>query len=482
MTPPESDAGAGRGWAVAGAALVLYLLLAQSTLWGDGAWILLRIRAGDALGLRTHFLYAPLVALLARAGAPLGLSLHDAAVATSAFGAAAGVLFAQRAAALVTRDRRQALAVALLVAVTPGVLFFATVVELHGLFLGLASLALWRTARVLREPTRRGAALLGAATALATLAHASGHLLPLACLLLLAALAPEHGPRRGAGLGGRRLGLLAAWTLSVHALATVGVSALLRGLGLGRVTPLQLPRRLASAAAQFDRGLDWVLPALEAEYLLPLFPLSLVALAGVLRPATRRLGLAYLALLAPYLALGYAVGGEQGAYLLPLAWPAALLAVRLLGPRALATAALVACALGVGGVLAHDEPQRGRAFARGVQELAGDRRAVLLVASTDDLEACFVHLPGVETVYLPHVARYLARAGGDALDELDARLEAELDRGAFVAVTADFHALLAEPEYLRLAPAAPLVADHLERTFRLEPVEAEGFAGLHLTR
>jgi hypothetical protein len=111
------------------------------------------------------------------------------------------------------------------------------------------------------------------------------------------------------------------------------VPAVLRALGhdvqLGQ--PL---RFLAHYAAAFGADPTAALRPIVTEWLWPFLPISAAVLAGLCRPAARPLAIAVMLAAVPYLAVAaLLVGdhGERGAYLLPLAWPAGLVAARTLG-------------------------------------------------------------------------------------------------------------------------------------------------------
>src|SRR5690606_31829227 len=104
-------------------------------------------------------------------------------------------------------DARAANAATLLVALTPAIGFFATVVEHHGIFLPFAALAFWITAVLGRRPSWPGAGLLGVTTRVAYLLPGTGNLLP--GLLLPAFLAWRAGAEARGWIAGRDLAIAA---------------------------------------------------------------------------------------------------------------------------------------------------------------------------------------------------------------------------------------------------------------------------------
>jgi hypothetical protein len=169
------------GTLLALAALALYACLAQEVTYGDGDQ-LLNYMLGGNLTYWTHFFYLPLLAGAHAVLGEFGFTLHDSGVAFSAAGTALGVFGAHAGASRLGLSRGAALLVGILVATAPAVLFFATVVEVHGPFFAFAGLSFVCTARFVASPGVARGAELGAVTGLAVGAHATGNLLP--CLLL----------------------------------------------------------------------------------------------------------------------------------------------------------------------------------------------------------------------------------------------------------------------------------------------------------
>ena len=134
------------------------------------------------------------VALLA----PFGVSPFVAGGVLSAVATAIGAGLTHAASRVLGLNRADALLVAALTACTPAVMFYASVVELHGVFYAFAALGALRASHLIATPTVANAVLLGLATALAYCFHSTGHLLP----LLFAAM---FWGARGGGVGWPRL-------------------------------------------------------------------------------------------------------------------------------------------------------------------------------------------------------------------------------------------------------------------------------------
>lgn len=262
----------------------------------------------------------------------LGASEYEAASWLSAFGVALGIALAhlglRRAVGGV-----QSVAASLAFVLTPGVLFFGTVVEMHAVFLPLSMLAFWLAVEVRWSASRWVAltlgVLAGAVGHAGFMVHGTGLLLPglLVPSVVLGLLWNETGGKLRS------------------ALFTVGLSVV--HLGAWGVLPRRYPVTYGRTADQ-DGGLELLmqgtgqsfgfldLPSMVwHEFLWPFLPFLVFAVwprttPGLAR-AGLRVGLAVGAL--PYLVLcGLLLTGEPefGAYTLPFAWPLALAAGTLL--------------------------------------------------------------------------------------------------------------------------------------------------------
>src|SRR5690606_15919454 len=126
-------------------ALAAYVLAAQPVFYKtDGPFLVLNLAEGHCEH-PYNVLYMPLLCGLHALLAPLGATPYASAVALSVLGGALGVGLAHVGLLRSGLDARAANAATLLVALTPAIVFFATVVEHHGIFLPFAALAFWIT-------------------------------------------------------------------------------------------------------------------------------------------------------------------------------------------------------------------------------------------------------------------------------------------------------------------------------------------------
>lgn len=464
--PPVRD-----GLAIAGAGLILYLLLGQSTFYeADGQGIVKQLAAGGRAHY-LHFLFMPMLGAVKWLLAPLDLGAYRVACVASALGTATGVLFLHRAAAWFGRDRRTALWIGLFVATAPAVVFFATIVEFHGVFFAFAGLAWLALAGLVARPGVGRAMLLGAATCLAACVHGTGQLLT---VLLFGWFLGESWTRR------RRAG---------RALALVVLAA---GTHLALFVALQraLDLPAGNQIAYWGRYLAAPPPALElvekiwSEWLLPFCPLSVLSLAA-LSSKSEVFRLAAFALALPvYLTTCYLLipgGTERGAYQLPLAFAAALLAAaRLPPPRWRVAALLAGMALAVVQVVGHDTGDRGRPYVEALRAATSGEDAVLLMGSLAEVNPVARLAPEVQ--YEPFYDWVLGigttdpAQRGSWLAMFDAYLQARWAEGKSVFLCADARRLL-ENERI---PAATELRAHLGRSYRLDRIEHGPFLAFRI--
>ena len=299
---------------------VAYASLAGDALYGEDGFFILASLEARSCTRNLHEAFLPQLIAFGDLLSWLSLPPHRVATLFSAFGAAIGVTLSHRALCLLEpEDPAVARRATALVVTAPAIVFFATVVEYHGFFFAYSQLALLCAAHLVRGPSMKWAVGLGAAIAAATLVHSSGMFLPTVLLpLVMLEARSVAAPRR---------------------LALCGVAAVVSGVGAfgGRAAlqaifaprPLAMPGLDAALA-----GLPYVPHAVLTEWLLPFAPVAVGALVALRRPPTRGLALA---LWAAVLVYALAASGalhdvlwERGAYMLPLAVPAALLGVRSL--------------------------------------------------------------------------------------------------------------------------------------------------------
>ena len=222
---------------------------------------------------------------------------------------------------------------AIMLAVSPGALLFATVVELHAPLMAMAGIAFWWTTVQVQRPSWAGMLMLGVLTHGCFVMHSSGLLLP-------GWLLPFFLARRLPVV--RRDWLLVALAGAVHALLW---------FALPRLFPSYygVHADLAAAFAKETsinrpQSIDYAPEIFVQEWLLPLMPVSVLCFAAALRRELRAELLAFVLGLVPFLYLcvrQLVHEPENGAYLLPMTMPAVLLAVQALRPRVTVTAAIV---------------------------------------------------------------------------------------------------------------------------------------------
>ncbi|MEZ5990336.1 MAG: hypothetical protein R3F30_14690 [Planctomycetota bacterium] len=429
--PDRVGTGAAVDAAVAAGFLVLAVLLGQHGFYHvDGQGLVLGLARAEVHHDR-HPLFLPIARVLAAPLLALGVSPFRCLTLVSALGTACGLFALGRAAARLAVPARERAVLLLAIAACPSVLFFATVVEFHGLFLAFAALA-WRAAvgleRWLAQPDgsaveagrRRGrvlgaGAVLGVATAVAAMVHGFGQ-------LLIVVLPCWVVARRGRDWRGALAPLAVA--CATHVALGLAVSVASGGAGgrqLGYFAPF-----LADLAPVRELA-----AGLVDEWLLAFLPLSLTCFLVAGRARERLvLGLA----VAGYLVLTWILTpglSERGAYLHPLVFPAAVLA--LASPRRLLLVLVAAgLALGVLRVRSHDAPVAGVGSMQAVVAVAEERPSFLLLASSAEEDPLLMVRPALP--YL-RVAEFLATmpAGGraEAVHALLARLssdQAGLDR------------------------------------------------------
>ncbi|MEM7205990.1 MAG: hypothetical protein AAF628_37390 [Planctomycetota bacterium] len=116
----------------------VYAALLQHKGYGDGPYLILSMRVGQQWP--SHQLFLPLLRAWCELLAPLepDLSQYEAGVLLCGLGAATGVaLFFVASVALGAR-RWFACTIAVLIGTSPAVVFFATVLEIHAVFLAFA--------------------------------------------------------------------------------------------------------------------------------------------------------------------------------------------------------------------------------------------------------------------------------------------------------------------------------------------------------
>ncbi len=455
------------GLAIAGAALVLYLLLAQEALHGLDVHVHVFFLTQGHLEHPLHFLYLKIVGAAWPLLRECGLSPHHALRLMSAIGSAAFVLGCHRAAARLHMPHRHAMLVAALCAVPGANLFFATVPEIHGVFGAFAGVVWWAAAALVEAPGLRRACVLGLASGVASSVHATGHLQLGTAILLWWALSPA----RGLGVASR----LALGAGVVHVAVATGFALWLQPARIA--TPFQ-------GQLEFLRdGLDGlalgdVTRVLCGEWLLVFLPLSLTALVAPLRSATRRLGLATLAALGVYLALCLVLLHdlhERGAYLLPLVLPFALCTLRALGTRLTLGAGLFALGWGIVFVGAHDHIEAA-AWVDDFVAVARDEPLAVIcrdVPEQEQITRAVPDVPFVRVDSLVPTAERGAAAFAQFCAQFDGLVTHYAGSGRRVFITrAAYETMAASGQSF----FTRFLTEHLARHYRLEEVVRGGFA------
>ncbi|TAJ13702.1 MAG: hypothetical protein EPO68_13025 [Planctomycetota bacterium] len=446
--------------------LALYAALGQDVFYKtDGLALVAYARGGPLWGAVHHALYLPLLHAFDLVVAPLTGSAYRSAVLLSALGTALGVAFAHAGGLRLGFDRARAALFAALVGCAPAVLFFATVVEYHGLFFGAAGLAFWALTRAAERPTPARALALGLATYLAASVHATGHLLPaLTCTWLLALRFPLERARA----------LVAPCIAgAVHVALLFGVPALTRAFG-NAATP---ESQAGFLAQQQFAPLDLPL-AFAREWLLAFAPLSLLALWPPRDAKLRLEWYALLVALVPYLLASWALNTgfntpERGAYWLPLALPAARLAIAQLPRTGAVLLALACAAAGIFQVVRHDDPSASRAWLAGFDAARQGKPAVLLIGHSNEAAALLVERPEQEYVALDFLRTLAPETLAAYMPKFMAVTERWKSERERVYITASARELLAlvEPR------CGPAFRQWLEHAFDVLPVESGSFRG-----
>lgn len=160
-------------------AAAIYVLIPRSTLHGyDPYWLLPRMVAGN-FDYPLHPLSLHAMHLLEQLLAPFGGDLERRLRIASGLGTGLAVSLFTHAAWLLFSDRRRAWFVGGLFACLPATVHFATVMELHAIFLPAMAAVVWFACWNLSRPARVGmftGAVLGAMSSFATALHSTGNL------------------------------------------------------------------------------------------------------------------------------------------------------------------------------------------------------------------------------------------------------------------------------------------------------------------
>ncbi|GAB4150268.1 MAG: hypothetical protein Fur0037_18740 [Planctomycetota bacterium] len=320
------------------ASLSLYAIGAQKVLHGYDVFQLMRWIDQDAVHPR-HPGYLALVGLLRCLSRSMGFSAHQTLLAASAIGASLAVGLAHRFALALGASPARAACASATCALTASWFHFATVAEMHAVFLPFAAASLWAMASHLRTGREAPLLLAFAASGTAACVHATGHLLvPLLLSLSCWRVTGCHAPPKAA--------LRALARAPLHA-AIWGILSLLL-MRSGRTLSTEGAVGFLERAGDPAGALLGIPGSVLRELLVPFAPTSAAVLLLLFHAAWRRVALLLLgAALCYALATAWLLRGglvEHGAYALPLLPPAAVLLALALRPRTL-SAMLVATAL-----------------------------------------------------------------------------------------------------------------------------------------
>lgn len=155
----------------------LYVVLRQDALHGtDWRWLVLWLDEPGAVHPQ-HPGYLPFGRAVRWLLQPFGLDVYGALAVGSALGAALAVAFVFQATLALWADRVLARTAAALLLFTPSLFHFGTVVELHAPFAGAMAIAVSSAVRWGQSGSPGSAVRTGFLVGLATLLHATGHLL-----------------------------------------------------------------------------------------------------------------------------------------------------------------------------------------------------------------------------------------------------------------------------------------------------------------
>ncbi|MEO0481036.1 MAG: hypothetical protein AAF196_16315 [Planctomycetota bacterium] len=478
---------------IALALLCVYEILRQPLLYGD-AYHMVPEAYGNKWEHGQHLLYLPLVQVLrSSVGEWFSLSTFEVMSHLSCLTTALGVWFAHKGFRALGISRVRAALGTALSGAAPGVLFFATLVEIHAPFFATAALAFWAMACLGKRPGFGRALVLGLTTGLSALMHLSGGLMPLP--FLLGAWAAGRTGIRDTQEGGDRFDRLPTFVPSLigaslgHAFV-IGLPFLLRELGVDRIaltfnSAETYIRQYAEAPSQHLWS-DLTETFLN-EWALAFAPLAVAFLCGLESRATRRLTVVTLLSTIPYFIATFAMlrgHPEHGAYFFAFPFLLAWLTVASLPRIASALLLLVALGLGLRDVQDYGDPQRHQAPADQVEALYPDRDCAFLIGGLIDTELWAVDRPDDKALYLPLYIFAGEAAFAGLLPNLDAILTEWFDEGRTVLLSPELIEL-SQPGRLGLGGSDVLrnvLLPYLRATYDIVDLPSDGYAGWEIRR
>jgi hypothetical protein len=476
-------------------ALVIYALLGQRSFYKIDGELFLWIYAHEGKGGGYHSFYPHLLALADLVTSPFGFTVFESARALSAGGTALGVVGFHAISRRAGLDRREALLCSALCALCPAWMFFATIVEVHGSFVPFAALGVYALVRLVQRPGDGLAVIAGLAIGVAYLAHPTGVLL--IAQLPLVAMLVRRGPESEADAPRVRLLRHGALVGLGSGLVVSTAPFVLEALDRGVAPSFPLRTLFATPGIATDPQL-WT-DNFGGELFIPYAPLVLTSLIALFLPATRRAAAWLWFAIVPYMIVSQLLilhGGEHGAYLLPVAWSMAVLALPLLRGRSLviATLLVLSAAWGTARILKHDNPEPPTAYAEGFRDIAGER-PVIAIGQQLDFAAHFLHLHDVQTIFIGKVVlirdesgvqRFLSDLDRALADYARAGRRAFLSKGAFesleIASRTGEWPIMIRPDFRVKGDARGprALRQRLTEVYRLEPVAAKGFEGFEI--
>ncbi len=399
----------GRATLLLGAALALYLALGQRLMHGFDAFYYLRDVDAGQLHHPRMALYLPLAYAFTKALNAFGVCDYEAMRALSGVFAAIGVACVHLAALRLGLGRARALVAAAAAASLPAVLYSASVVEVDAVLMGLSCACWLPFSRALLEGRWSAAMATGAVSGIAACCHASGHLLALSlCGLCLG----FDWPRRKLGPSL----LLAAWMLAAHLAVSTAVVLWLDAWQQGE---------MVTNTVGHGFPLDFVPHVALHEWLIPYAPVGLLGLWLLRTRRDHATGLAFAAVLCGYVFVSTKILGyqryakeflsqgnvvERGSFLLALAAPMALFAVRALPLRVVLACALLGSGSGVWQIRTLDWPDDPEGAAAAVGQALAEGPIEPFVADTQEWAWISRRWPQVRCTLLGMVVTDVAAA------------------------------------------------------------------------
>ena len=326
------------------ATLFFYVCIGQSCFFGEaGPGYLENMLAGSP-GNRGDGIYQAFLVSIHSWG--LGYSPFETARYVSALCMALAVTFFHASSIVLGTSFKDRLVLSALVAGTPGILFFSSVIEAHAFFLAFAAFAFLTGALLVKYPTRSMAMIFGLTMALCAAVDPLGALLPLLYLPWFLGNCKKVWGKACARWS------LAGLALCVHLnlifLTSIGIG-LQFGAGL-------LPKEPVADFLVQDFALQ--------ELLLPFFPIVRAILMVSMRPSTFKRSSWLLLILLPLLVYSFHRSGgvpSRGAMLLPFVFPAVSMLREFLPRMILSSLVVVSTFVGVLQVVQHDYHEGDRA-------------------------------------------------------------------------------------------------------------------------